>query len=328
MVGKLREIPQLTPLGEVWHYNNAGFYLAGHMIEKAYGKPFEAAVHELLLQPLGMTRSFFFAEEVLMHRAAVGHIEKKKKQSVAPGWWLRRGSGPAGGLVSDVIDQLRWASFHLGDGRTPEGKRLLKKSTMRDMQKPQAPAGNLADAVGLSWLLEDVDGVWLVSHGGTTVGQLSAFTMVPSADLAVTSMTNSTSGRVINRAVVSWALDHYAGIRRQPPEPLSVPPDDLADFEGSYIDGFKNTAIDLEPSGKRLKTKITSLADDDSLPTFRMALFDNDKAVQLDGGLKGYRVEFLRDGRGRVAWMRYGGRLYRRTPGQPAKKSAKKTRAK
>ena len=31
MVGRLEELPQLTPLGEVWAYNNAGFYVAGRV---------------------------------------------------------------------------------------------------------------------------------------------------------------------------------------------------------------------------------------------------------------------------------------------------------
>lgn len=314
IVARMKEIPQLTPLGEVFHYNNAGFYLVGRLIEKAYGKPYETAVKELLLDPLGMTRSFFFAEECIMHRVAVGHIGQGKKQTVAPAWWLRRGSSPAGGLVSDVTDQLRWAEFHLGDGRAPDGKRLLKKSTMKMMQEPQVPAGNLWDAVGISWLLEEANGVRIVSHGGTTVGQLSAFSMVPSKGLAVTSMTNSTSGRAINRNVVAWVLENYADIKRSAPEARRVSQDDVAPYGGRYIDAFKSTAIDVEPSGQRLVTKISSLEDNDSLPPFKLAIFDDDRAVQLEGDLKGMRIEFLRDGRNRVAWMRFGGRLYRRSP--------------
>jgi len=36
-------LPQLTPVGEVWAYNNAGFYLAGRVIEVVAGKPYEQA---------------------------------------------------------------------------------------------------------------------------------------------------------------------------------------------------------------------------------------------------------------------------------------------
>src|SRR5262245_5789600 len=67
------ELPQVTPLGAIWSYNNAGFYLAGRVIEVAAGKSYEAAVQELVLGPLGMTNSFFFAADAITRRVAVGH---------------------------------------------------------------------------------------------------------------------------------------------------------------------------------------------------------------------------------------------------------------
>jgi CubicO group peptidase (beta-lactamase class C family) len=323
-IGRLKEVPQLTPLGETWHYNNAGFTLAGHILAKATDMPYEQAIMELLLDPLGMTNSVYYLEDALVRRVAVGHIADGKKQTRIARWWGMRALAPAGGMVSDVIDQLRWAWFNLGDGRAPDGKRLLKKSTMRQMQRPQAEAGNLADHVGYSWLLEDVDGVRLVSHGGTTVGQLSAFSMVPEMDLAVTSMTNSTSGRSINRSVVGWVLKNYAGVERTPPVPGPATEEDLLRYEGSYVDAFQRIEISLEATARRLEARIAPLDSGATGPLpkpFRIALVDEDRAVQTTGELKGLRIEFLRDKGNRVAWMRFGGRLYRRK--RPRKASKK-----
>ncbi|NJD59139.1 MAG: beta-lactamase family protein, partial [Anaerolineae bacterium] len=67
MVDKMAELPQLTPLGEVWSYNNSGFYLAGRVIEAVTGTNFEAAIKELVLEPLGMHMSFFFTDDVITH---------------------------------------------------------------------------------------------------------------------------------------------------------------------------------------------------------------------------------------------------------------------
>lgn len=326
-VEAMRKIPQLTPLGSTWHYNNAGFYLAGRVIEKVTGTSYEQAIHDLCLQPLGMTRSFYFAEELLPHRVAIGHVAKGAKQLPQP-WWRLRSVGPAGGLVSDVVDQLRWAWFHLGDGRAPDGKRVLRKSTLKDMQRPHAPAGALAEWVGLSWLLDDVDGIRVVAHGGTTVGQLSTFTMVPSKELAVTTLTNSTSGRSLNRAVVARVLEKYAGITRTPPARIKVAPGELRVYQGRYVDGFKEIALDLEPSAGSLRVTMTALQDDDgeSAPPLRLALFDTDRAVHIDKTYTGLRAEFLRGRTGRVSWLRLGGRLYRRVSadpnGRPARKAA------
>ena len=38
MVEAMAALPQLAPLGEIWSYNNSGYYLAGRVIEIASGK--------------------------------------------------------------------------------------------------------------------------------------------------------------------------------------------------------------------------------------------------------------------------------------------------
>lgn len=314
-VREMRKIPQLTPLGSTWHYNNAGFYVAGRILERITGLTYEQAIHDLVLEPLGMSRSFYLSEDLLPHRVAIGHVAQGRRQISQP-WWRLRSVAPAGGLVSDVVDQLRWAWFNLGDGRAPDGKRVLKRKTLRDMQRPHAPAGALAQWVGLSWLLDDVGGTRLVSHGGTTIGQLSTFTMVPSEELAVTTLANSTSGRSLNRNVVAHVLERYGGLRRTPPSFMKIERGGLAVYEGRYVDGFKELEITLERVGGRLKGTMAALGDGvgAQLPTIRLALVEEDRAVHVGDIYAGLRAEFLRGGSGRVAWLRLGGRLYRRIP--------------
>src|SRR5438270_10073460 len=48
--------PQLTPLGQWWSYNNAGFYVAGRLIEVITGKQYESVITSRILQPLGMEK--------------------------------------------------------------------------------------------------------------------------------------------------------------------------------------------------------------------------------------------------------------------------------
>jgi CubicO group peptidase (beta-lactamase class C family) len=63
MTAQLAHLPQLTPLGEVYSYNNSGFYLAGRVVEVVAGQTFETAMRELLFEPLGLQHSFFFTPE-------------------------------------------------------------------------------------------------------------------------------------------------------------------------------------------------------------------------------------------------------------------------
>ncbi|HWC14237.1 MAG TPA: serine hydrolase domain-containing protein [Actinomycetota bacterium] len=316
VVGELAKIPQLTPLGEVWHYNNAGFYIAGRVIEKVTGTSYEQAITELLLEPLGMTRSFFFAEEAIIYRVVAGHnaaTPRSTKHSVAKPWDIGRNAGPAGGLISDAVDQLRWAQFHLGDGRAPGGKRLLKRSSLREMQKVQAEAGNIARSVGLSWFLDDYDGVTLVAHGGTTYGQQSAFVMAPERDFAVTVLTNSNRGMEVHEKVVKKSLAIYLGLEHRLPETLSTNGSDLGSYAGKYVDPFKQGELELTVRGHKLHTKF-SLVEDPKAPSgvapFHLVPFDEDRFLVQGGRLDGLRAEFLRDGRNRVRWIRFGGRLW------------------
>lgn len=319
VVASLKKVPQLTALGEVWHYNNAGFYIAGLILEKVTKSSYESAIRELLLEPLGMTRSFFFAEEAIVYRVAAGHNvpgPRSRKHSIAVPWDIGRSAGPAGGLISDVVDQLRWGQFHLGDGRTPNGKRLLKKSTLRMMQQPQAPAGNLADAVGISWLLEDYGGAMVVKHGGTTYGQLSAFEMVPERDFAITVLTNSDRGGEVHGPVVRKALSLYLGLERSLPETYRADAAELSRYAGRYVEAFKSAAIDLNVHGGRIRASIVPLQEAEDatrLAPFHLAPFADDEMLVEGGRLDGLRAEFLRDGGNRVRWIRFGGRLWRKT---------------
>src|SRR5215211_1860666 len=65
MVTRMAKLPQLTPLGEVWSYNNSGFYLAGRVIEVLTRQPYERVVKETIFDPLGMDHTFFFPGDVM-----------------------------------------------------------------------------------------------------------------------------------------------------------------------------------------------------------------------------------------------------------------------
>jgi len=171
MVERLDRLEQLTPLGETWSYNNAGFYIAGRMIEVLTGKPFEAALSELVLEPLGLERSFFFAEDVLTYRFAAGH---DREGAVARPWGIGRPAAPVGGLIASVRDLLAYARLQWEPGE------LLSGQALESMREPQAEVGHaMGDAVGLGWYLFDRDGHRFLTHGGATNGQQALLVVGP-----------------------------------------------------------------------------------------------------------------------------------------------------
>src|SRR5438034_1260370 len=63
-IAEFPTLRQLTPPGEVWAYSNTGFQLAGAVVQKLRGVPFETVARERLLRPLGLERTFYFPHEI------------------------------------------------------------------------------------------------------------------------------------------------------------------------------------------------------------------------------------------------------------------------
>ena len=133
-VADMADLEQLTPLGTLWSYNNAGFYLAGYVIEVVTGKSYEAALRELVLEPLDLQHAFLDPGDVMTHRFAVGHRVTDEGAQVARPWPLHRAAYSAGGITCSVHDLLEYARFHLGDGTAEDGTRLLKPESLSLMR--------------------------------------------------------------------------------------------------------------------------------------------------------------------------------------------------
>jgi CubicO group peptidase (beta-lactamase class C family) len=146
------ELPQFSPLGEYFSYNNAGFVLLGRLIEDVTGQEYRAAMHELVLDPLGMRGSFFAPEQVTERPHALGHFSEEGDTRIQEPLFIPRSSDPAGGLWSTTPELLRFAQFHLGDG-TVDGERILSRGTLEMMQTPQQSIiGDPTSALGLDAL--------------------------------------------------------------------------------------------------------------------------------------------------------------------------------
>jgi CubicO group peptidase (beta-lactamase class C family) len=336
-VGKMADLEQVTPLGSTVSYNNAALSLAGRVIEKVTGKTFEQAMKELILEPLGLTNSYFFPNDIMTRRFSVGHNQHSDgRVTVARPWALPRGGSPAGGISANAADQIKWARFHLGDGRAADGTRVLPEELLRSMQQPTVDmlGSALGDHVGISWLLRDVDGVRLVTHGGTTNGQHSAFLMVPERDFAIAVLTNcGPNGSQLHDELCKWALEAYLGIIDKDPEPITVSDEELAAYVGRYEtiaatcdvtaeSGALVAKIEIKPD---FLAKIQEAGEDapDEQPPFPLGLLPGpgDRYIITDGPAKGMKGYFVRGTSGEVQSVHVGGRLATRTPATVAGQS-------
>jgi CubicO group peptidase (beta-lactamase class C family) len=316
-VERMAELPQLTPLGDVWSYNNAAFSLAGRVIEALTGSTYEATLTEQVLKPLGLKRSFIFPTCVMTHRFAVGHATTEQYEIVLQPWHVNRSSNPAGGIASTVTDQLRYARFHMGDGSIGEGAPVISTESVRRMQAEIRPA-QLDTKIGLAWWLDDAGGVRFVAHGGETLGQISTFVMAPSRGFAITVLTNSVSGGRLARDVRKFAFEQYLGVTIPDPGPIAMPAGALAEYAGRYAATLGEAELKVEQGN--LMMQVTSkggFPKKDSppgppQPPTRLAFIGRDRVLALDAPFDGAQGEFLRDAHGEIEWLRWGARINRR----------------
>jgi len=306
IVASLSELPQLTPLGEVWSYNNAGFYIAGRVIEVIAKQPYERVVQELLLEPLDLGNTFFFAEDVMTRRFAVGHLMSDDgPPTVARPWPIGRSAHPAGGLASTAGDLLRYARFQMSDG---EG--VVSRAALDEMQRVQHHVGSIFEDVGLTWSLATRNGRRIVSHGGGTNGQIALFAFLPDEGAALAVLTNHQRG---GEAAVA-AADGF-GIGRDARTPIEV---EAEEYLGTYSSALQDVELRRE-DGRLLLVVMPRggfpMKDSPPMPApppMPVAFHEPDRVFVSEGPAKGMEAEFLRAPDGGISWFRVGGRVMQR----------------
>jgi len=319
-VADMTVLPQLTAPGEMFSYNNAALSLTGRLIEVAVSRPYETVARQLLVDPLGLSHTRFFTDEIVGFNIAAPHNIVDGRPVVDPSFWaLPRAINPAGGLISSVRDLVRYARFHLGDGTVPDGDtRLLSRQSLLAMRTNPGPGGTLIvelDGMGITWMLRPTaEGIRVVQHGGDLPGQHSGFLMVPDSGFALVMLTNSESGPLLLAELFAddWALRRYAGVHNLPAVPRLLSPAELAAYEGRYLLVFINFdgtlgSLEFELVGEAGQLSVRM----DGAVVLRLAFYRPDYVLVLnpDGTPDHTRSNFERGADGTVAWVRFSGRL-------------------
>ena len=325
-VAGMVELPQLTPLGQVYAYNNAAVVLAGHVLETVAGQPYEDVVRAQVIDPLGLDHTFFFSDEIIGYNVAASHDVQDGVPVVQPSWWrLWRALNPTGGLIASARDLLRYARFQLGELPAADSAPLLSAAALRAMRTDLGPAGTFGyefDGVGVNWYLRrTAEGVPVVEWDGDWPGQSAAFFFVPERGFALTLLTNAASGPRLRGDLVvdDWALERFAGLHNPPAVPLALPAARLAPYEGLYLareiapspGEAEETWIELSARDGGLRARIMA---GDSTHEGDFAFYRDNYVVGLypDGQPSPGRGNFVPGPDDRIAWFSYNGRLHAR----------------
>lgn len=308
----LAEFPtlrQITPPGEQWSYCNTAFQALGAIIEHHRQRTAERAITRRVIRPLGLQRSTFFLHEAITYSAAVGHnFFPGKDLAVARPYPLIRCMNAAGGIIGSAADLLRFAQFHLGDGTTPSGDRVLSAEAVRAMQQPQVEGG-LADHWGLGWSLRSYGGTTLVGHGGSTNGFRAQLAIVPEQGVAVALLTNGSNGSAAYHEVEAWLLERYAGLHRQVPAAYPLSSAALARVAGHYAQERSDIRIAVAGEGLAVDVVTRNIAGEELRPpTVHARPIGPRRFLLTDTALAGGWLDFIGEGE-HPRFARWGGRL-------------------
>ena len=323
-VGSITDLMQVAPPDKAWSYNNAGFSIAGRVIEQVSGTPINRAVRDLVFQPLGLEHAGTTAGDFIVQRFAAGHATREGKTTLQ-----RPFSGStsvtAGGVGLCMTDLLAYARFHMGDGTAANGERVLKRESLDQMRAAQLRKQGTDDEIGLAWHIRTVGAIRTLGHGGTLGGHILLLEIVPERNFAIAILTNASTGWRLVQDVEREALKSYLGATYAPQQaiahrglvetlpwaqPLAQQPDP-APYLGTYA--RPNTSYVVRVDGGKLSVQDRPNAGGNPRE-FPVAFYGPDRLIVTDGPDRGQSMEFVRDDGGLVKWIRVVGRVAVRTP--------------
>jgi CubicO group peptidase (beta-lactamase class C family) len=250
-------LPQVHPPGAMFSYCNAGFVIAGRLVEVLRGTTWDRALRERLLDPIGAEATGSLPEEALLHSAAIGHLpDASGAWSVAPVWYLMRSNAPAGATpFATARDLAAFGQVHARGGVAADGTRVLSLDSARAMQTSQVvPPGG--QGFGLGLMLEDWGGRRVIGHTGGTLGQASFLRVLPDENLAVALLTNGGNSPALYVKLFAEIFGELAGIG----PPRDPQPDPSVRIEPArFVGRFERLSLRVDVAERHGELVVTAL---------------------------------------------------------------------
>lgn len=200
---------RVFPPGQVPAYSNYGTALAGYIVERVSGVPFEQYVRDRVMVPMGMTRATF-AQPVpaaLAGDEALAY-DRASKGSEAFEWVV---PSPAGSLSATPEDMGRFMTALLS-GRAP-----LKPATLEQMWRFEVRAHPSLLPMALGFYRADRGGHRILAHGGDTRFFHSDLLLMPDAGIglfiAISGNGPEGQGPALRKDVVEGFIDRFLPAR-------------------------------------------------------------------------------------------------------------------
>jgi CubicO group peptidase (beta-lactamase class C family) len=183
---------RVRPPGECAAYSNYGTELAGYIVERVSGQPYDHYIQEHIFSPLGMERSAAHLPipPDMGAYEAIGYLDDYQPVPHIPDDYMGQlAMVPAGAHASSAMDMARFMIAHLQDGHYSDenipGARILEDSTARQMHTTlYTPDPRLLGTAYGFFDFSD-NGQRTLGHSGSTLGFNTLLLLLPDQNLGV-----------------------------------------------------------------------------------------------------------------------------------------------
>lgn len=220
IIHNLRYLKPVSGFRTKYDYDNLLYMVAGEVVARVSGKPWEEFVEEKIMRPLGMVKSassFNRLEDksnvIAAHAVVDGRVKVIDRDRFELG-------NSAGGINSSISELSKWVIMQLQHGKYGDGKQLFSENVHEEMWSPQTiiPVRSPGiynthfNSYGLGWNISDVMGYKLASHTGFVAGMVTQVTMIPELKLGIIVLTNQQIGAAFT-SITNQIKDSYFGIK-------------------------------------------------------------------------------------------------------------------
>ncbi|MCG8416933.1 MAG: beta-lactamase family protein [Proteobacteria bacterium] len=221
------------PPGSRHAYSNPGYTVAGYVIEKVTGEPFERYIEREILRPLAMNDASFTLTPTIRGRLARGYSGRRNR----PVPHRRIYHRPAGELMASPAELARLVKLFIDRGQAGE-KRLVSAAAIARMERSETTSLPVLEvAYGLGTHGDPSHAAIMRGHDGGLPGFVSEYRYSTALGLGYVMLFNSTTEAVTDAfASVRRLLFAYLTRDRELPSPpaIDLPERELQRYAGYY----------------------------------------------------------------------------------------------
>jgi len=200
---------RVRPPGTYSSYSNYATALAGYVVQRVSGLPYDDYIEQHILTPLGMTQTTTRQPLPAALRADMSQGYTFAAGSYSPQKYEIVNAAPAGSVASSATDMAKFMITHLNDGLY-NGHRILSDSTAELMHARAFGHDPRIPGFALGFYEKSSHGLRIIGHGGDTRWFHTDLALIPEEKLGVfVSYNTATGGELSFGPFLTQFLDHY-----------------------------------------------------------------------------------------------------------------------